>query len=223
LIARRLAHEPVAYLTGEREFYGRTFQVTPDVLIPRPETELLVDEALKHLPDRRPLIVDVGTGSGCVAVTLSLEAPQADLVATDISAAALAVARSNGERLGARVSFVEASLTSNIEGEVDLVVSNPPYIALADRASLPPDVRDHEPGLALFGGEDGLSVIRDLVTAAARALRPGGWILVEVGAGQAAPVRAVIDHSGQWDCFGVAPDLADIPRVVSARLRPRSI
>jgi release factor glutamine methyltransferase len=222
LVRRRIEREPVAYLTGEREFYGRTFHISRDVLIPRPETELLVDEALERIPAGESLVVDVGTGSGCVAITLALEAPEVRVVATDVSGRALDVARRNAERLGAtgRVSFVESSLTAELSRTADLVVSNPPYVATTDRSTLPRDVRDYEPALALFGGADGLDVIRPLVEASGRALKPGGWVVFEIGAGQADQIERLLADHARWGDVTIAPDLAGIRRVVSARRTP---
>jgi release factor glutamine methyltransferase len=222
-IARRARHEPVAYITGQREFYGRDFRVTPDVLIPRPETELLVDAALKlfrqpSAVSRQPArIIDIGTGSGCIAVTLAAERPNAIIVATDISAAAIAVARGNAARhqVDGRITFVEGSLFAGLTGGWDLVVSNPPYVSENDRETLAPDVREFEPGLALFGGDDGLDVIRELVPAAAQALNPGGSLLMEIGAGQADEVKKIVEQAGLVDIRFLA-DLQDIPRVAIA-------
>lgn len=223
-IARRARHEPVAYITGEREFYGRDFRVTPDVLIPRPETELLVDAALKlfptpQAPSPKPVrVIDVGTGSGCLAVTLAAERPNATIVATDISAAAIAVARGNAARhqVDGRITFVEGSFFAGLPGDWDLVVSNPPYVPESDREALAPDVREFEPGLALFGGDDGLDVIRELVPAAARALKPDGALLMEIGAEQADEVRKIVEQAGFVDVQFLA-DLQDIPRVAAGR------
>jgi release factor glutamine methyltransferase len=225
-ITRRLASEPVAYITGAREFYGRAFVVSPDVLIPRPETELVVDEALAAIaerrsatPDRSIRVADVGTGSGCLAVTLAAECPDITVVATDISAGALAVASHNAARLAVsnRIEFRHASLLDGVDVLFDVIVSNPPYVARRDAASLYPDVRDYEPDAALFGGEDGLDVIRDLVPCAAAVLVDGGWFLMELGAGQAAAVTALVESTDGLDLVHVEPDLAGIPRVVVAR------
>ena len=225
---RRATREPVAYITGVREFYGREFQVTPATLIPRPETEALIDRALQAMHDLHALhpphapegavLVDVGTGSGCIAVTLALEIPDARIVATDTSPAALAVARANAARLRVapeQIEFVETSLIpANLQA--DVIVSNPPYVPERDRASMSADVRDFEPGSALFAGDDGLDVIRKLVPAAAAALKPAGWLVMEIGAGQAHEVRAVIDHAG-LKLQAIEPDLQNIPRVLIAR------
>ncbi len=205
LVARRATREPVAYLTGEREFFGRPFLVNRDVLIPRPETELLVETAIRLLSgNERPRgrsadlnVLDVGTGSGCLAITLALEDPATKVTATDISRAALDVAAVNAERHGvsSRITFIEAPLAADRHDDADLLVSNPPYVADADRARLARDVRDFEPAAALFGGPDGLDVIRALIPAARRALVPGGWLCLEIGAGQADAVAALVTQS----------------------------
>jgi release factor glutamine methyltransferase len=222
-IARRRRHEPIAYITGGREFYGRYFRVTRDVLIPRPETELVVEEALARLarvtaPRGGFRIADIGTGSGCLAVTLAVECPDATVVATDVSTAALAVAADNASRLGAgrRVHFRHAAFAADATGSFDLVVSNPPYVSEEDRTGLAPDVRDFEPDVALFGGPDGLAVIRALVPAAADALKPGGWLVMEIGSGQADRVGAIVAATHELVLERVVNDLAGIPRVVAA-------
>lgn len=240
LIVRRARREPVAYITGEREFYGRTFRVTPDVLIPRPETELVVETALGKLkiagpaagggpstsrgPGRQaaPRTIEVGTGSGCIAISIACERPDVEITATDISPAALAVARDNADRLGAgRVEFVEGSLLAGLPGPWDVIVSNPPYIARTDRAALPTDVRDYEPDAALFGGDDGLDVIRALIAEAASTLRPGGALIMEIGAGQADVVSAMLRARAFVDIHG-QNDLQAIPRVVIAHKRQKA-
>ena len=224
LVSRRAGHEPLAYILGEREFYGRAFRVTPDVLIPRPETELLVESALEVLAarppgSRPPLVVDVGTGSGCIAATIALEAPDVRVVGTDVSAAALAVARGNVDRLGARVELRPGSLLAGTTEAVDVLVSNPPYVSEAERPTLPLEVSRYEPGPALFGGLDGLDVIRTLVPAAARALAPGGALLLEIGAGQASAVTRLVAATPGLTLDRVRLDLQGIPRVVIARRR----
>ena len=225
IVARRAAGVPVAHLTGTREFYGRPFRVTPAVLIPRPETELVIDEALAALAarasrsDARPLVVDVGTGSGCLAITLALERPDVDVVATDLSAPALEIARDNAQTLGVaeRVTFVERDLLPALPAPPDLIVSNPPYVPEAERDSLAVDVRDHEPGLALFAGQDGLDTIRRLIPLAARSLAAGGTLVMEIGAGQAPAVRELVANTPALTLDHVTPDLQGIPRVVVAR------
>jgi release factor glutamine methyltransferase len=223
LIERRTRREPLAYITGEREFYGRPFKVTADVLIPRQETELLAEQALGCLRDlthqagsEGPQVLDVGTGSGCVAVTVALEAPSVQVVATDVSHAALAIARANAERLGAadRIEFRVASLAGTVADAFDLIVANPPYVPEPDRGSLAPEVRDYEPAAALFAGPDGLDVIRDLVPSAAAALRPDGWIVMEIGYGQANAVRRLLEATGRFSDVRLVDDLQAIPRVI---------
>ncbi|MEO8482358.1 MAG: peptide chain release factor N(5)-glutamine methyltransferase [Acidobacteriota bacterium] len=224
-VERRRSHEPVAYISGEREFYGRPFLVSRAVLIPRPETEDVVDAALEVLqrPElaSRPgpaRVLDIGTGSGCLAVTIALEAPATEVEATDISRAALEIARENAARLGVAgaVRFHESALTASSSGDFDVIVSNPPYVPVDDRMTLSRDVRDYEPTLALFGGRDGLDVIRALLPEAARALRPGGTLVMEIGQGQADRVETLVRLAGlHW--VGARPDLAGIPRVIAAR------
>ncbi|MEK7409540.1 MAG: peptide chain release factor N(5)-glutamine methyltransferase, partial [Acidobacteriota bacterium] len=184
----RLEGKPTQYITGRQEFYGREFLVTPDVLIPRPETEHVVETALALARDAA-VILDAGCGSGAIAVTLSLETGRA-VWATDISPAALAVAAGNSRRLGARVHLVECDVTSAIApASVDLVVSNPPYVPAGEQASLQREVRDWEPPLALYAGPAGLDFYRRLITDAARILRPAGWMVVELGFKTLDPVR----------------------------------
>lgn len=185
LLARRSRREPTAYIVGEREFWGIPFEVDPSVLVPRPETELIVEEALALFADGPPpaAIVDVCTGSGCLAVVLAMEFSGAAVIATDISEEALRVARRNATRHGvaARVDFHRADLLDGVTGGADLIVSNPPYVASADAARLPAEVRDHEPAVALFAGKDGLSCYRRLMPAARIRLAPRGRLIVEVG------------------------------------------
>lgn len=225
-VRRRLAHEPVAYIVGRREFYGRPFRVTSDVLIPRPETELVIDEALAVLPNAgAPRLTsieaaDVGTGSGCLAITLALERPDLRVTATDTSAAALAVAAENAAALGAgeRVRFVHASLVGRAApGSYDLIVANPPYVRDADQVVLMPDVADYEPASALFGGADGLAVIRALLPAAEQALKPGGSLVMEMGAGQAPAVTRLLGEATRLSLVRISTDLAGIPRVLIAQ------
>ena len=191
-IARRERREPSAYIVAAREFWGLDFTVTPAVLIPRPETELVVEEALRSLPDRAgPLrLADIGTGCGCIAVSLAHELRDAAVVATDISAAALAVARANAARHGVdgRVRFVRTSYLDGIGGSFDLIAANPPYVKQGDRPALARDVQ-HEPDVALFGGATGLRDIGGALDAAVARLRPGGWFIMEFGFGQEDDVR----------------------------------
>lgn len=214
-IERRAAGEPVAYLFGEREFYGRVFHVDSRVLIPRPETEHLIEQALRIPLPTHPRILEVGVGSGCIAVTLACELPSARLVATDLSAGALAVARRNAERLGAadRVALLRTDLFAGIVLEtIDLLVSNPPYVDRTEGAEMSPEVCKFEPHLALFppGGE-GLETIARLL-ASASALRPGTRVLLEIGQGQLAAVEASARATG-FDLLAAVSDYAGIPRV----------
>ena len=209
---QRLQGVPTQYITGTQEFFGRDFRVSPDVLIPRPETEHLIEAALRHPAET---ILDIGTGSGAIAVTLALET-KARVVAADISASAAGIARQNAESLQARVDFLLCDLGTGLRGRAfDLVVSNPPYIAEKDRDGLQKEVRDHEPALALFAGEDGLAVYNRLIPEAARLLKPGGRLIVELGFGSLEAVRGML---GGWRDIEVIPDLAGVPRVLCAVL-----
>lgn len=219
LVARRARGEPVAYLTGEREFYGRPFRVTPAVLIPRPETELLVEVALERLPrESSARVLDLGTGSGCVAVTIAAECAYAQVVAVDRSAAALAVARGNCERLGlANVDFIESDWFAALGGErFSVIVANPPYVAAGDPHLGRGDLR-YEPRAALEAGVDGLECIRTIASDAARYLEPGGWLAFEHGHDQAARTRALLEAGGYAEIISVR-DLAGIERVSVGRL-----
>lgn len=220
LVARRVAREPMAYIRGTQAFYGREFLVGPGVLIPRPETELVVDEARAAARGRRtPRLADIGTGSGCLAVTLALEVPSATIVATDISAGALTIARGNAAAHGvaAHITFLETPYLTGIAGSFDVIVSNPPYVREVDAAGLPPEVRDHEPGEALFGGADGLRDIRAVAQAATAALTPGGVLVMEIGMGQAAAVAEILTAAGLGVDLTLRHDLQGIPRVAVAQ------
>jgi release factor glutamine methyltransferase len=207
----RLNGKPTQYITKRQEFWGREFLVTPDVLIPRPETEHVVEEALRASARR---IVDAGTGSGAIAVTLALETA-AEVWATDISEAALRIARRNAQRLGAQVRFVECDLvTAFAVCTFDLVVSNPPYVARGDEAGLQREVREWEPRVALFAGETGFESYERLISDAPRVLRPGGCLIMELGYTASEAVRQML---GDWHEVRLGPDLAGIPRVVVAR------
>lgn len=221
-LRRREAREPVAYIRRRRAFRTLELEVTPDVLIPRPETETLVDVALQSLATgaaAEPLALDVGTGSGCIALALAAEDPFVSVVATDVDPAALVVAGRNAARLGleGRVRFAVGDLFAGLPGgsRFDLIVSNPPYIPAAEYARLEPNVRDYEPRLALWAGDDGLDVYRRLVPGAVAHLRPGGVLAVEVGAGQAAAVTALFAAAG-FPGVSARPDLGGVPRVVWA-------
>jgi len=223
LVARRAAREPLQHLVGAQAFWRHDFLVTPDVLVPRPETEVLVETALDLLRGvEQPIVVDVGTGSGCIALSLAVERTDAEVHAIDLSAPALAVARENARRLGleGRVAFHHGDLlapVASLAGRVDLVVSNPPYVDPADRDALAPEVRDHEPALALFPPGDALSVYRRLAPDAVALLRPGGWLAVEVGQGQAAEIAAIFEAAGLAPRSPVE-DLQGIARVVSGQM-----
>jgi release factor glutamine methyltransferase len=219
LITRRAAREPIAYIVGHREFWGLDFEVTPDVLIPRPETEFIVEEAVSiasRTLTRR--IIDVGTGSGCLAVALAVEFPAARVVATDVSPAALDIAGRNADRhnVGGRISFVQSDLLERVEGTAQLIASNPPYVPDGAAAALQPEVARYEPSGALYAGADGLAVIRRLLAAGPRCLADDGWLVVEFGFGQAAAVRAAAAEAG-WQVARLRADLQGIPRVAVLR------
>jgi release factor glutamine methyltransferase len=225
-VERRAAGEPFQYIAGRQEFYGLEFEVGPAVLIPRPETELLVEEALSLLKGiEAPLLCDVGTGSGCIAVTLLHERRDARGFALDVSAAALAFAARNAARHGVEqrlqllVSDCFEALRDDEHRETlfDLVASNPPYIAESDLDGLQREVREHEPRVALTPGGDGLSVIRRLVAEAPQFLKPGGHLLIEIGFGQHEQVASLIDPT-VWTLLGIRLDLQGIPRTVALRL-----
>lgn len=206
----RMRGKPTQYITKSQEFYGRDFHVAPGVLIPRPETELLVESVLKLYP-AGCRAVDIGAGTGAIAVTLALEW-RTPVFAADLSTEALRIAAANAAALAAPVRFIRADLLSAFASEsLDLVVSNPPYVAEADRDSLPPEVRDWEPPLALFAGPDGLAAYRRLIPDAQRVLRRGGLLALEIGFGQSAAVRALAEH---WQNVRIFPDLAGVPRVL---------
>jgi release factor glutamine methyltransferase len=224
LVGERARRVPLQQLVGTQAFWRHEFLVTADVLIPRPETELLVEAALDTLRlVTDPLVVDVGTGSGCIALSLAGERPDARVHATDLSRAALEVARENAMRLGLaqRVAFHEGDLlepVAELAGAIDLVVSNPPYVDEAQRDALAPEVREHEPATALFAPEHGLGVYRRLVPAALRALRPGGTLIVELGAGQGAAVERLCSAVG-LAISELRQDLQGIPRALVASKR----
>jgi len=220
-VARRMRREPIHYIIGTREFWSLDFEVTPDVLIPRPETELIVEEALERLRQATHdfLIYDIGTGSGVLAVVLARAFPHARVIATDLSSRAIAVARRNAERHGVanRVRFVETSFLEGLEEKASLIVSNPPYVPAVFAPGLTPEVRDYEPGIAVFGGDDGLEGIRQVIDAATTRLLPGAWLIFEFGYGQEADVRTLIEGSGQLQLEKIRGDLQDIPRTAVTR------
>ena len=242
LIAQRASGVPTQHLIGHQEFWGLDFEVTPDVLIPRPETEHVIEVALERLGiaaadsvgrQAELRIADVGTGSGCIAIALAHELPQAHVTATDISAAALEVARRNAERhqVAARIDFMECNLLDVISHQspvtsrhspsshqsptFDLIVSNPPYIGLREAATLPREVREHEPETALYGGEIGTELYGPLIAQAATLLKPGGFLVLELGYNSAEYVSRLLDAIG-WTRVAVTNDLAGIGRVASA-------
>ena len=253
LLKRRVSGEPIQYILGECEFYGLPFRVTPAVLIPRPETELLVEQAVQLVPvfDRRPKrfiefravrpsdhrlekiqqdrnsrsttwpprILDVGTGTGAIALSLAHHWSEAAITATDISSSALDIARINAESLGFedQIRLLQGDLLAPVSGETfDLIVSNPPYVPESDRDTLAVEVRDFEPAQALFAGPDGLDVYRRLIPAAFAALAPGGFLLLEIGHGQSAAIAALLESAG-FSSIAFTPDLQGIPRVVCAQ------
>jgi release factor glutamine methyltransferase len=222
LVQQRLQGVPVAYLLGRKEFFSLDFEVNPAVLIPRPDTEWLVTECLalaKGLAE--PAVLDVGTGSGCLAVAVARQHKGAKVTAVDISAAALAVAGRNAERHGVAgsVRFLHGDLFAPLaEGErFDFILSNPPYIPTADLATLAPEVREREPRLALDGGADGFAVIDRLIAGAPEHLAPGGWLLLEIGVGQEGAARRRFERHGGYELGKTVHDLAGIPRVLRAR------
>jgi release factor glutamine methyltransferase len=236
LLARRAAGEPVQHLTGHQEFWGLEFEVNRDVLIPRPETEHLIEVTLDRLGLRevragRPqttdgtgmFLADVGTGSGCIAITLAKELPQAHFYASDISPAALAVAQRNAARhnVSDRIHFAHHSLLANAKANdrdlvfFDAIVSNPPYIGRRESASLEREVRDHEPPQALYGGEEGYELYGDLIAQAAAHLKPGGLLVLELGHNSLAAVQPLLAEPA-WSYVNVTNDLAGIPRVIAA-------
>jgi len=234
LIARRAAGEPTQHLTGKQEFWGLEFEVTPDVLIPRPETEHVIEVALDRLAVRelraglKPTlsgeglqIVDIGTGSGCIAIALAKELHGSTIFATDISEAALAIAHRNSlrHRFSDRIHFIKSNLLDKITEHgshfFDLIVSNPPYIGRREATTLMREVQDHEPEIALYGGEEGYELYADLIAQAAAHLKPGGILVLELGHNTLPAVRPLLD-APTWTSAAVTNDLAGIPRVIAA-------
>ena len=247
-IRRRFRHEPSQYITGEQEFYGYPFMVRPGVLIPRPETELLVDEVKKSLKSGKkikspPLILDLCTGSGAIAVTIAKEISGAHVVATDISKAAIGVANENAEALGvfARVEFLEGDLYAalagrkpeeklkeehslpgdSFEGAFDFILSNPPYVSTMEYKGLSPEIREYEPKEALIAGPDGLKFIKRIIKDAAGWLRPGGTLMIEIGFDHAKAVKALTREAGSFKAIKLVADLSGIDRVVKASLKKK--
>ena len=218
-VARRLHHEPIQYITGQQEFYGLTLQVTPAVLIPRPETEHLVEAVLNLLPTNQPVkIADIGTGSGAIAIALAIHLPKAEITALDISAEAIAVARRNAEahKVADRIKFLQSDLLNAVDHEsatFDVVVSNPPYVAESDRDTLHPQVRDHEPHTALFAGKTGLNIYQRLIPQAHNTLKSKGLLALEIGYGQQEALATLLSD---WNNISFINDLQQIPRVALA-------
>jgi release factor glutamine methyltransferase len=224
LAARRLKREPVSRIFGQKEFWTLSLLVTPDVLVPRPETETVVEAALDALLPmklEKLRILDIGTGSGALLLALLTELPNATGTGTDISAAALEIARTNAERnaLAARSTFIACNIAAGVQGPFDLIVSNPPYIAHGEIVTLAPEVRDYDPPLALDGGADGLDGYRAIATQVRPLLAQGGRLIVELGAGQEQAVRALFTKAG-LNVAAVKEDLAGIPRALSATATP---
>ncbi len=226
LVARRGTRVPLQYLTGVQEFWSLRFEVTPAVLIPRPETEGLVEALLRLNRAADPVVMDIGTGSGCLAVVAAREIPGARVYATDLSEAALEIARRNAAAHGVagRIEFRAGDLfeplrAAGLAGRADFILSNPPYVRDGDLPGLMPEVRDHEPRAALLGGPDGFDAHRRLAAEAPGCLRPGGHLLAEIGFGQEPGVRALYGGPARLDLVAIAPDLAGVPRVLIARAR----
>ncbi len=221
-VERRASGEPLQYIIGVQDFYGREFRVTPDVLIPRPETELLVESALELIVhNSAPLISDVGTGSGCIAVTLLCERTDARVIALDVSEAALGVASDNARRHGVseRITFKISDCFDGVDlAAFDIIVSNPPYVSANALPGLQREVRDHEPLVALSPGADGLSIIRRLLEKGWEFLKPNGHLLMEIGFDQGENVQQLINPS-IWELVELRPDLQSIPRIVVVRRR----
>ena len=219
LIERRARREPAAYIRGVQEFWSRDFIVTPAVLIPRPETELIVEEFLDRLPEdlpnRRQRVADIGTGSGCIAVTVAAERPYVEVIATDISDQALAVAKQNAERHGVadRIAFRQAAYLAGATEKFDFILANPPYVTERDYQNLAPEVREYEPAMALVSGEDGLRDITQVVDLATHYLAPGGTLLMEIGFDQGDAVADLVQSFPALRLASIANDLQNIPRV----------
>jgi release factor glutamine methyltransferase len=216
-IARRLRSEPIQYITGTQEFFGLALKVTPAVLIPRPETEILVESVLDRLPRDKPLrIVDIGTGSGAIAIALAHSLPQASITALDVSPQALAIAMENARSHAVNIRFLQSDLLEAISNEepFDAIVSNPPYVPASDAVTLHPQVREHEPAQALFAGPTGLEIYRRLIPQAHASLKPDGLLALEIGHGQRDAIAALL---GAWHEVEFLPDLQGIPRIALAR------
>jgi release factor glutamine methyltransferase len=218
LVSRRLSREPVAYILKNREFYGLDFYVGPGVLIPRPETETLVEEAIaftrRNFSSADPIIADIGTGSGAIAVSLARSLPKAKIYATDISAQALDIAALNCIRHGVRVELLQGDLLAPLPQPVDMIVANLPYVSDHELAGLSEEIKDHEPHIALSGGEDGLDIVRRLIVDAPDKLRVGGAVLIEVAPAQVDTLKAWVDDLGLWSCIELVSDDGGVARVL---------
>jgi release factor glutamine methyltransferase len=220
LVSRRASREPLHYIVGHREFWGLDFEVTPAVLIPRPETELLVEATLARVPAAAAATVaDLCTGCGCVGIAIAHERRDARVIATDISGEALMVARRNADRLGVgdRVEILRGDLVEPFETICDVIVANPPYVVLGARPALQPEVRDHEPDVALFGGDDGLRLVDRLVREAPSRIRSGGWLIFEFGLGQDEEIENMIAASPELTLVDLERDLQGIARAAVTR------
>jgi len=224
-VGRRARREPLQYITGCQEFWGLEFIVSPDVLIPRPETELIIESVLSRLPDKNGSIrlLDLCTGSGCIAVSLAKELPAAQLFAIDKSPAALAIARNNAQQHGVsnRIRFFEGDLFGPIEeldihGQVDMIVTNPPYVSLAEQQSLQPEVGKYEPAMALFAGPEGTELQKLIIDGAPGYLKSNGMLVMEMGIGQAERLMNIISMDERYRSSAVIKDLAGIDRVIIA-------
>jgi release factor glutamine methyltransferase len=211
----RVSGVPVQYIVGRQEFFGRYFAVNPSVLIPRPETELLVEKVIGFRPAAGSRIVDVGTGSGCIGITLALELPETRITLTDVSFEAVQTARTNAASLGANVGVACMDLLEAASGPLDFIVSNPPYVSRAETSRLQREVREHEPHVALFAEDEGLSAYRQLIPSAQRLLRPGGYLLMEIGFGLEERVLSLFGEG--WEQLPTGADIQGIPRVVCSR------
>lgn len=219
MVARRARREPLQHILGSQEFCGLEYEVTSDVLIPRHDTEVLVTEAISRQPNSH-FVLDIGTGSGCIAISLVNRMPAAKVTATDISEAALAVARRNAETHGAAIEFLQGSLFVPVAGRrFDLIVSNPPYIPTADIETLDQEVRNYDPVSALDGGSDGLDFYRHLIPAAVEHLNPEGWLLVEIGIGQSKEVISMFQGADRFNAPFITTDSSGIERVIGAQLK----
>ena len=217
MISRRAGREPLQHILGSQEFCGLDFEVSADVLVPRYDTEVLVAEAVSRHPDARS-VLDIGTGSGCIAVSLQKRLPRAAVTATDISERALAVARRNAIKHGASIEFLCGSLFAPVDGRsFELIVSNPPYIPTADIETLDQEVREYDPRCALDGGNDGLDIYRLLIPAAVEHLNRGGWLVVEIGIGQAQDVVRLFQLTGSFEPADIVRDVSGIERVIAAQ------